>query len=324
MRFCITVRKKQQTEEKYLPLKGQQLKTQQKLVTGNGTARNPYIYEITVQNLQKERWEGVVQIELLQQRQNPEFFLPAFMYGTNRGDTPMEGKRLYPRIALRQEMPAAGWWMVRGDRLSHPAALIYDSGHIFGFHASPYWTIDGGKKTDHFGREKEFFQYAGYTCHAERCIEEEDGEESKIYCSVGYTLGYENAPWLFVDSHDVRERAELNEQCFSLEAEECATFFMYVYDFCAKERTEIHRVLENVYEFYHEAPPRSVSVETAVCDLATAVMEDAWLPERNAYSLFAFMRPEEDTMTYRELESFFGTSLRCTYGRRLDSPRLVV
>jgi len=31
--------------------------------------------------------------------------------------------------------------MVRSDRLSHPAALVYDGGTVYGICASPYWIV---------------------------------------------------------------------------------------------------------------------------------------------------------------------------------------
>ena len=84
--------------------------------------------------------------------------------------------------------------MVRGDRLSNPSAFLYDEGTVLGFGAAPYWVRDGAKKqawsADGPLQAEAFYQYAGYCCDIEKEI---DGE---VYAAVGYTLGYENAPWL--------------------------------------------------------------------------------------------------------------------------------
>ncbi len=295
-------RAKEQETAEYLEMAEHGLKGEAQVCKGTGVPKDPFLYKVIIANESGKPWEGVIHIGIERKRENPRIFMPGFMYGTNRGDTPMEGQRLYPRIRREQRLPASPWWMVRGDRLSHPAVLVWDTGRIYGFHASPYWTITDGKKQDVIGREETFFQYAGFTCNA--YLQDERGNISQ----VGYTLGYENAPWLFVDSADVRERRGLEGQCFLLEEDEAIEFFLYVYDFEAEEVLEIHRVLEEVYGFYHEAPRCGASLEETVRDLAEAVKENAWLPERKAYSLFVFNAPESDEVSFRELGSFSWTN----------------
>lgn len=101
--------------------------------------------------------------------------------------------------------------MVRGDRLAAPVALVYDSGKVTGLSAAPYWIIKDGKKQIWENEPADFYQYAGYTCSLRSS--QADGT-----CSVGYTIGYENAPWLFIQSHQVKEREQMGENCFLLEA----------------------------------------------------------------------------------------------------------
>lgn len=128
----------------------------------------------------------------------------------------------------------------RDDRLSHPCALMYVNGKqpkIRGFHTSPYYS------------EKDFVQYGGFTCNSERQ-------------SVGYTFGYENAPWLFVQSHTIFPR-QTSGNYFTLQANRAITQIFYVYDFEASSPTDIHKAIRNVYDAYHEKPKVSASVEEA-------------------------------------------------------------
>ena len=80
------------------------------------------------------------------------------------------------------------------------------------------------------GEDGEFIQYSGFTCSIQ------DGY-------IGYTLGYENAPWLFVQSQDVRERLPLAENCFELSAGESVFFSIKLYDFAAEDERAFHQVI---------------------------------------------------------------------------------
>ena len=44
---------------------------------------------------------------------------------------------------------ASSWWMVRSDRLSHPAAFIYEEGRVIGFSTEPFFeqTEDGKRQS---------------------------------------------------------------------------------------------------------------------------------------------------------------------------------
>lgn len=302
--FAFSARESGREDTAYFPLEELGLQASYQVMEGNGMADSPIRCSITISNQTSRSWEGVIQICMRKKRVEPLIFMPGFMYGTNRGDMPIEGQRPCPKIREHMEKPASPWWMVRGDRLSHPTAMIWDNGRIYGFHCSPYWTVQNGVKKAAVGREKEFLQYAGFSCNA-YLQEDEHGE---TYCSVGYTLGYENAPWLFVESADAQERESIAGQCFCLAEGESVTFDLYVYDFASDKLTDINRVVENVYEFYHEAPVERATVQESVEALAQAVSDYAWLPKRKAYSLFVFNAPGSDEMEYRELGSFSWTN----------------
>lgn len=287
-------------DKAYVPAERYELAVSEQIVGGNGTYNNPYVYEVTLTNNGERKWNGVFHMEILSKKHKPEFFMPAFMYSRNRGDTPSEGMRLYPRLSEEFDKPRSPYWMVRGDRLSHPVVIVYDEGKITGVSASPYWTLNNSEKRDVIGREYEFYRYAGYTCSLKRKTGK--GE----YCSIGYTLGYENAPWLFVDSSTVRQEPFEEKNCFSVSAGETVRFNMYIYEFDSDNITDINRIIENTYYRYHEIQQKSADIKKTVRDIATAISEDAWIDESKGYSLFVFDNNTEEH--FRELGSVSWTN----------------
>lgn len=204
------------------------------------------------------------------------FFLPGFMYGTNRGESPLIVDSKTPRLRMQEDFPASPWWMVRSDRLSHPCAMRFLDGRITAMAASPYYVRrDGRREAWGPGTTGEFEQYAGFGCSLER------GE-------IWYTLGYENAPWMFVDSHHIKPRSAPGENCFSIRKGETFTVLLHGFDIPAEDEREIHSVLKWVYARYHESPRTLRSVPDTVREISCAIMKDAWVPENHCYTGFVF------------------------------------
>lgn len=268
----MTARSKEQDNTDYLPLNEHGLSAYIEMSGGNGSPQNPFQAKVQLENKNKITWSGVIHVELPFNKKNPRYFLPAFMYGRNRGECPQNVPNEFPRLREEMSRPSSPWWMVRSDRLSHPVALVYDTGKIYGFSASPYFIRNNGIKQQWKPEtEGTFYQYAGYTCSLSKG-------------TVGYTLGYENAPLMFVKSHDVRERSPLCDNCFELEAGETVELIFELYEFDAETELDINAVIEEVYYHYHQNPRKASDVRTTVTDLAEAVYEDAWLPEDLSYS----------------------------------------
>ena len=163
---------------------------------------------------------GVVRIALCAEEPDPaaRFFLPGFMYGTNRGSAPLVTDSKTPRLRMDSGCPASPWWMVRSDRLSHPCAMLFREGRLMWLSAAPYYIVHDGKRTAwQPGLSGEFDQYAGFGCSLS------DGE-------IWYTLGYENAPWLFVNSHHIQPRKPLDENCFRIRRGETVTVALQCFD----------------------------------------------------------------------------------------------
>ncbi len=285
MEFIMSARGKLQSELNYLPLEVYHLNASIDIVKGNGNLKSPFCVSLRISNENKDKWAGVIHVEVKFEKKDPHFFLPAFMYGRNRGESPQNVPNEFPRMRENLSRPSSPDWMVRGDRLSHPVALVYDTGKIYGFSASPYFTCADGKKQQwHPHLEGAFYQYTGFSCSLSKG-------------TVGYTLGYENAPWLFVKSKDVRERAPLGENCFELDPGETVEFQMAVYELESDSILTVNSVIREVYYCYHQSPRKMGDIRTSAAELANAVYKDAWLPEEKSYAGQVF--EENDTGSYR-------------------------
>jgi hypothetical protein len=275
-------------------------------ISGSGSMQNPYSIEVKISNKSNEKWAGVIHVEMLFRKKNPRFFLPAFMYGRNRGECPQNVPNEFPRLREEMKRPSSPYWMVRSDRLSHPVATVFDSGKIYGISASPYFVFRNGVKRQwRPGLEGTFYQYTGYTCSLGKG-------------SIGYTLGYENAPLLFVQSHDVRERAPMENNCFEMEPGEVIEFAMDLFEFNSENEQSVNAINQEVYYRYHQSPRRVSDGKTAVADLSKAIYEDAWLPEDLSYSGQVF--EDRDTGNYRYNKII---SITWTNGLSVATPMLL-
>lgn len=278
----------------YLPLNPQYLSASVNCEKGDGSFDNPYQVCIQIKNSGNAQWRGVIRISLPVAANVPRFFLPGFMYGTNRGDAPLVTDSKCPRLRENEDFPASSWWMVRSDRLSHPCAFAYGNGRLTGFAASPYFMYcDNQQKQWEPGLQGEFYQYTGFGCLMK------PGE-------VWYTLGYENAPWFFLNSHNYFPRAPFDKNCFCMEQGETVAVRMYCFDIPAEDERALHDALKWVYLKYHQLPRSLCSVQETVRDIATAVSRDAWLPEKHAYSGFVY--DKGDHFEYNPLPSITWTN----------------
>lgn len=277
--------------EAYLPLSQLPLQAEVTALSGDGSAQSPLVQEIAITAL--DPFEGVIRVALPAQVQDPRFFLPGFMYGTNRGDAPLVVDSQTPRLRASGNFPASSWWMVRSDRLSHPCAFVYGDGQLTGFAASPYYIRrDGEQHPWQPGCSGDFSQYAGFGCAL-------PGE-------LWYTLGYENAPWFFLDSHQYFPRKPLGDNCFTLHKGETVLLRLYRFALPAPDERALHDALRWVYGHYHEAPRKQCSVRETVADIAAAIARDAWLPDQHTYSGFVFDRG--DHFDYNPLPSISWTN----------------
>ena len=269
----------------YTPIADHHLRADVRILPGT-----PAEAEITI--TAEEAFQGVIRIAL-PVRKDPRFFLPGVIYGTNRGDAPLLVDSNNPRLRHSSDFPASPWWMFRSDRLSHPCAFAWADGRMMGLAASPYYVVKEGLRTPwEPGITGEFDLYTGFGCTL-------DGE-------IWYTLGYENAPWFFLDSHQPFPRAEMGPNCITLEKGESISVQLHLFDFPAEDERGLHTALKWVYSRYHESPRRLCTVEKTVQSIAEAIARDAWLPDCHSYTCFVFDRG--DHYEYNPLPSISWTN----------------
>ncbi|KWX85147.1 hypothetical protein AMQ83_26530 [Paenibacillus riograndensis] len=296
MELIVTARSKFQVDTEYTGLNGHGLHACIEITGGTGSAKQPFQAMVRITNQSGATWSGVIHVELPFAKANPRFFLPAFMYARNRGEAPQNVPNEFPRLREGSpSRPSSPWWMVRSDRLSHPAALVYDNGKIFGLCASPYFiSREEGKTQWKPELTGEFYQYSGYTC-------------SLAKGTVGYTLGYENAPLLFIKSRLVKERAPLDENCFELAASESVEFTLDLYEYEAESELGINAVIEEIYSRYHQPPRPGSDLQTDAAYLSQAIYQYAWLPEERNYSTFVYEDKETGGYRYNKIISISWT-----------------
>lgn len=140
MQFACTARSAD--DEDYRPLAETPLTLDFAYDHGVSTLADPAVWQVTLTNNAAAPWRGVVKLEHCVACDAPRFFLPGFLYGRNRGEAPIRVDNRYPRLrAGTPEFPASPWWMVRADRLSHPAAFLLDGGRWYGLSAAPYFVL---------------------------------------------------------------------------------------------------------------------------------------------------------------------------------------
>ncbi len=201
---------------------------------------------------------------------DPQFFMPGYMYGRNTGANPRVGRKEFPRIRLTECVrPESKYWMTRSDRLALPTSMLYAGGRVLGIAATPYLTN----------------LFAGFTCGI---------DEASQSCYVGYTLGYENAPWLFVQTMTVLDRSALDESnCICIKAGAKMEFDLQVFDYAVASVLEIHDAMKEVYYRYHQAPRQldGMDVHKAAKLLAEAMRDETWLPDEKMYTGFVYDQP---------------------------------
>lgn len=143
-----------------------------------------------------------------------------------------------------------------------------------------------------------FYRFSGFSCSTQN-----DGT-----AGVGYTLGYENAPLLFIQTANVVERQPLSDtNCFSIMKGEKVSFVVRIYDYSVEDVTGIHEAIKDVYRLYHQSPRRisGMDIKKATGYLACAIKDYAWLEQDGMYSGFVYDR---DRIEYNKLGSLSWTN----------------
>ena len=272
---------------------------------GDGSAQNPYRVTAEAVNTSAEPWRGVLRFSLAVRGENPRFFLPAFLYGRNRGEEERQpGSKLNPRLhPERTELPYSPYFMTRADRLSHPAAMVFCGGRVLGISSSPY-RVRGERRFWEPGVPGEFEGFNGFFCSV--------GEVSR----VGFTVGSEDAPYKYIDAGETEPRSFSAGQCVLLGVGETLRVPLFVYDFASEEERGIAGIVRDVFFRYHQSPRAGASVREAARDLASAIAADAWMPDLHNYATLVGLK---DGVTEQRRH----TSIAWTAGAEIAAPLLL-
>lgn len=282
----IEVRKAYSDSTDYFPAKQYGIKAD---FVEKGEIQGGKLVEVMLTNESSEEFSGVIHIKqnvVVSEKDyagNVRFFMPGYMYGDNTADMPNHGRKEFPRICLNaSSRPESEYWMTRSDRLAEPMSIVFHSGKVYALGASPYLLNDDGS----------FKQFCGFTCGIKRVEESSDGS---LMAHIGYTLGYENAPWLFVQTATVLDREPVTEKnCFTLLSGEKVKVEIRMYEYASESATGINEAIKDVYETFHKTPRtiEGMTVEKATKLLSEAIRDYAWLPEERMYSGFVYDTPE--------------------------------
>lgn len=283
----LTARLKGSASTRYMSISETALKVRIEEAGTPSSISSEYVLRIV--NEQPEQWEGVIKVALPVKNEAARFFMPAFLYGRNRGELEFEpGTRLFPRLKEAEadaelNIPFSDYWMVRSDRLSHPVSLVESDGRIAGLSVSPYTVIEDGKTVCWTPQQRgSFNQYNGFFCSV-TCARAE----------VGFTLGYENAPVLYVESVIVQDRAPLQDQVFRIPGHSEIIIPFRKYESEAQDSLAVNDIIREVYDQYHQSPREGALLTQGVQDIAEAIFRDSYVPEIRNYSTQVYFQDGE-------------------------------
>jgi hypothetical protein len=254
---------------------------------GNGTPENPYVFWIEINNHSDKIWTGIIRVALLTDTKDARFFLPGYMYGTNNSESDLPPKlgKEFPRLRKgRVKEPFSPYWYMRSDQLTHPVVIMFAAHKIWGISGSPYLTNVEPLTFWEPGKGG-FVGYNGFFCSIEKNAE------------AGFTVGYLNYPGIYTSPWEYTRYNPSRQGCIAIPAGTMVKFEIRVFSFESEHEDSLGRVIENVYDSYHEKPLRKnkSGIKETVADISNAISKDAYSSIHNSYSLVR-MKPISDRM----------------------------
>lgn len=291
----------------YHPVNLKTLKVSYHVSSGDGSACNPYILSVEVNNISRKEWKGILNFKLSIPDTTARFYMPGFMYGRNRGDFCGPIRHPYPRLrAGNVKLPFSNYWFVRSDRVTNPISMMFVNNRIIGLSATPYFVNKNNELKDaELVPNEKVAQYNGFGCQL-------DSYKS----SVMFTVGYENAPILYIESATQQKEVKTELNWLTLESGEKLKFNMYMYAYQASSPEGINDVLKALYATYHRSPRTAASYFETVQDISDAIYQDAWIPSIKNYGTQVFLK--NGTIEYNPL-----ASIGWTGGVEIATPQLM-
>lgn len=204
-----------------------------------------------------------VQLKLsVAEASNPFHLIPGCIFGDNNVAKAEPGH--FPNLTFEHpgNVSCSPYWELRADRASHPvSALLFDGG-LAAVSVDPY--SDAGFD---IATSREGFLRNGV-------FSELGDEETPSACGV--TLGYRNTPVSFIN----KDQWGIPTGHRAVKASATGRIFLRP----AASRQDMHAVIQQVYDDYHEAPSAPLSAEEAARALMNAFLTINWLPEKEHFS----------------------------------------
>lgn len=291
----------------YQPISENSLDVSYKIVSGNGSARRPYVMSIEINNISEKEWKGILNFKLSVPDTTARFYMPGFMYGRNRGDFLGPVRHPYPRLRAGDVvLPFSNYWLVRSDRVTYPVSMMFVNNRIIGLSATPYFVEKNNRLQDaELIPNERVAQYNGFGCQVDN-----------QHASVMFTVGYENAPVLYVEAafQQKQEMSELN--WLSLSSGEKVHLKLYLYTYSANSPEAINDVIKALYSIYHRPPRSAATYLETVQDISDAIYRDAWIPSIKNYGTQVFLK--NGLVEYNPL-----ASIGWTGGVEIATPQLM-
>ncbi len=266
-------------------------------MAGDGGPANPFVFSVEISNRGDITWTGVVKAALSITEKDARFFLPGYMYGDNGAASKLQPRLIKEFQRLRKglvNIPFSPSWYMRGDQLTHPVAVMFAGHTMWGISGSPYMT-QADPLTFWTPGNDGFAGYNGFYCSVEK------------NAAVGFTAGYMNYPGIYTTPWEYNRYDANRQGCISIPAGRTVKFELRVYAFPAEHESALGKVIENVYESYHERPraKNEAGFREAARDISRAISTDAYNPRVNNYALI-MLKPVSDLSpnTYRPEKRF--------------------
>lgn len=263
--------------------------------TGAGSPENPFVFGVEITNQSDKKWTGVVKVALSIDRKDARFFLPGYMYGNNNAESDLSPRLIKEFQRLKKDTvsnPFSPYWYMRSDQLTHPVAVMFADHRIWGISGSPYLTkADPPAFWEPGGAG--FAGYNGFYCSIEKNAE------------TGFTLGYVDYPGIYTSPWEYTGYDAGRQGCVSIQAGATVRFDISVFSFASEHEDGLGKVIEKVYEAYHESPVKKneSGIREAATDISRAISTDAYNPLTNSYALI-MMNPADSISTYEMKNRF--------------------
>lgn len=264
--------------------------------TGDGSPENPFIFGVEIANRGDKEWTGVVKVALSINRKDVRFFLPGYLYGNNNAGSDLPPRLIKEFQRLRkgpESIPFSPYWYMRSDQLTHPVAAMFADGRMWAISGSPYLTNTDPLTCWEPG-DAGFAGYNGFYCSVEKNAE------------TGFTLGYVNYPGIYASPWEYTVYNAGQQGCVSIQAGATVKFDIRVFSFASGHEDGLGKVIETVYEAYHESPVKKdeSGIREAATDLSRAISKDAYNPLTNGYTLITMNPVSSFNKTYEMKNRF--------------------